>query len=91
MLAFLVAFEVVLIKRPDVGSSPLTGPRTLQFEPGLLAEPAANPFAAPLDPPPAPAPPVELAPRQAPTARKFRASELGPIDHEAPPPTERET
>src|SRR5262249_38222351 len=110
VLAFLVAFEIVLIRRPDVAASPLTGPRTLQFEPERLAEP--NPFArlalveppAPSAPPPtapttAPAPSPDLAPAKPskrPSARRFRASELGafePPDAPTPdvPPEEKKS
>ncbi len=102
VLAFLVAFEIVLIKRPDVASSPLTGPRTLQFEPSLVAAPpvAAEPLVPPAEPlvPPvaaeplvSPAPPLRDTPRQAPTARKFLASGLAPTEPDHPPAGERET
>jgi uncharacterized membrane protein YoaK (UPF0700 family) len=97
VLAFLVAFEIVLIRRPDVASSPLTGPRTLQFEPDRLAEP--NPFAALVEPSAPSAPPtVEPAPpagatappgkaaAKRPSARRFRSSELGPIEPQAATP-----
>jgi uncharacterized membrane protein YoaK (UPF0700 family) len=53
ILASLVAFELVLIRRPDVSSGILTGPRTTQFKAPELQE-LANPVA-----PPEPAPRVE--------------------------------